>query len=44
LRPQWAFSRLRHWIISSDRFKADLKLIKMAPHALLTGMTKTANA
>ncbi|MBT5258480.1 MAG: B12-binding domain-containing radical SAM protein [Nitrospina sp.] len=44
LHPQWAFSRLRHWIISSDRFKADLKLIKMAPHALLTGMTKTANA
>ena len=44
LRPQWAFSRLRHWLISSDRFKADLKLIKMAPEALLMGMTKTANA
>jgi radical SAM superfamily enzyme YgiQ (UPF0313 family) len=44
LRPQWALSRLRHWLISSDRFKADLKLMKMAPQALLMGVTKTANA
>ena len=44
LRLQWAFSRLNHWIVSSDRFKADLKLIKMAPQALITGRTKTANA
>ena len=44
LRPQWALSRLRHWLISSDRFKADLKLMKMAPHALLMGVTKTSNA
>ena len=43
LRPKWALSRLRHWWISSDRFKSDMELVKMAPHALSFGATSTAN-